>query len=196
MTDLFNTQKRDWIVLLIGGASGTGKSSIAYELGRFYGVNILEVDDIVQALKAVSTAQTLPAVHYWETGVNWMDVGVAKNVDWLISVSQEILPALQSVVQRHLDDKVPVILEGDFIHPQLAASFESASVRSIFIDEKDKEQIRSNYLLREGGEPQHYRAEISVAYGQWLERACKALGVPVLEPRPWDSLLKRAMAAL
>ena len=28
---------RNWSVLFIGGASGTGKSSIAYEIGRFYG---------------------------------------------------------------------------------------------------------------------------------------------------------------
>ena len=37
---------RNWTVLFIGGSSGTGKSSIAYEIARFYGVNVLEVDDI------------------------------------------------------------------------------------------------------------------------------------------------------
>ena len=37
---------RNWTVLFIGGASGVGKSSIAYEIARFYGVNVLEADDI------------------------------------------------------------------------------------------------------------------------------------------------------
>jgi len=31
---------RNWTVLFVGGASGTGKSSIAYKIAKFYGVNI------------------------------------------------------------------------------------------------------------------------------------------------------------
>lgn len=37
--------KTDIEVLLIGGASGTGKSSIAYELGKLLNMNIVQVDD-------------------------------------------------------------------------------------------------------------------------------------------------------
>jgi len=32
---------RNWTVLFIGGASGTGKSTLAYEIAKFYGVNVL-----------------------------------------------------------------------------------------------------------------------------------------------------------
>ena len=62
---------RNWTVLFIGGASGTGKSSIAYEIGRFYGVNVLEVDDVHLAVETVTTKERFPAIHYWNTGVNW-----------------------------------------------------------------------------------------------------------------------------
>ena len=46
---------RNWTVLFIGGSSGTGKSSIAYEIARFYGVNVLEVDDIHLTVETVTT---------------------------------------------------------------------------------------------------------------------------------------------
>jgi len=92
---------RNWTVLFIGGASGTGKSSIAYEIARFYGVN--------------------------ETDIN---------------------------------------------------------------------QILQNYLSREGGDLQHYRAEISVAYGKWIADTCNQNGIRVIESRPWDTILARALKSL
>ena len=58
-------KERNWTVLLIGGSSGTGKSSFAYNLARFYGVSVLEVDDVGQALKAMTTGETLPMLHYF-----------------------------------------------------------------------------------------------------------------------------------
>ncbi|GIP44408.1 hypothetical protein J45TS6_28670 [Paenibacillus sp. J45TS6] len=53
---------RNWTVLFIGGASGSGKSSIAYEIARFYGVNVLEVDDVHLSVKTVTTKEHFPVV--------------------------------------------------------------------------------------------------------------------------------------
>lgn len=75
---------RNWTVLFIGGASGTGKSSIAYEIARFYSVNVLEVDDIHLSVETVTTKESFPAIHYWSNGLNWKDVGVNANVNWMI----------------------------------------------------------------------------------------------------------------
>jgi hypothetical protein len=49
----------------------------------------------------MTTVETHPAIHYWSTGVNWLDVGVTGNVEWLISISKEMMPAL-SYFNRHL----------------------------------------------------------------------------------------------
>ncbi len=38
--------ERNWTVLFIGGPSGSGKSSLAYQIARLYGVNVLEADDV------------------------------------------------------------------------------------------------------------------------------------------------------
>ena len=41
--------QRNWTVLFIGGASGSGKSSTAYEIASYYDVNVLEIDDLYEA---------------------------------------------------------------------------------------------------------------------------------------------------
>ena len=188
--------ERNWTVLLIGGASGTGKSSIAYEIARYYGVNVLEVDDVYLSVETVTTKESFPAIHYWNTGANWMDVGVADNVKWLIDVSKEMIPVLKELVKRHVEDKLPIIIEGDFIDPEFTKSFELPEVKSIFINETDINQVLQNYLSREGGETQQYRAEISIEYGKWLADTCNQKGISVIESRPWDTALIRALKSL
>ncbi len=187
---------RNWTVLLIGGASGTGKSSLAYQIARFYGVNVLEVDDVHQMIKAVTTKTDFPAIHHWETGVDWQEIGVQSNVQWLRDVGKEMLPALTALVERHLEDRLPIIIEGDFIHPELAASFTNSEVKALFVLENKQQQLVENYTAREGGAPQQYRAEISVAYGGWLADACQYKGICTMNARPWDTALDRAVACL
>lgn len=187
---------RNWTVLFIGGASGMGKSSVAYELARFYNVNVMEVDDICQAVKAMTTREILPAIHYWSTGINWMDIGVSGNVKWLIDVSKEMIPGLKAIVDNHIEADMPVIIEGDFIHPELAVSFENPKVKYLSIYEPDKNQVLQNYLGREGGELQHFRADISAEYGEWLVYTCKKLGIKVIESRPWDTVVDRMIESI
>lgn len=189
-------KERNWTVLFIGGASGIGKSSIAYEIAQYYGVNVLEVDDIHISVETVTTKESYPAVHYWNTGVNWKDVGVDGNVNWLIDVSKEITPVLKALVNRHIEDKLPIIIEGDFIYPELTKSFDNTEVKSIFINEPDINQIVQNYLSREGGDLQHYRAEISIAYGKWIADTCNQNNINLINSRPWDTLLMRAISSL
>ena len=187
---------RNWTVLFIGGSSVTGKSSIAYEIARFYGVNVLEADDVHLAVETVTTKEGFPAIHYWDTGVNWKDIGVDGNVKWLIDVSKEMVPVLKALANRHLEEKLPVIIEGDFIFPEFTLSFNDPEVKSIFIYEPDINQIMQNYLSREGGQLQQYRAEISIAYGKWIADTCRQNNIRVIEARPWDTALSRAIESL
>ena len=189
-------KERSWDILIIGGSSGSGKSTIAYELGHFYELNVVKVDDIKQGIKALTTLETLPMLHHWSTGADWREIGVLGNVEWLIHVSEEISPALYAVIQYiHIDDAEPCILEGDFIHPAFGASFDNERVKSVFIQEPDVDQIEANIFKREGTH-QAYRAEISCAHGNWLAKTCLTYGVPVVAPRLWDTLLKRVIDVL
>ena len=187
---------RNWTVLFIGGASGTGKSSLAYDIGKYYGVNVLEVDDIYVAVKAATSKEQFPAIHYWDEGLDWKTIGIEANVDWLQAVSKEMNEILKELVERHLEDQLPVIIEGDFISPKIMINFPRPSVQAVFLMEENQNQIIQNYLSREGGEMQHYRAAVSVAYGRCIAEKCQSLGIGVLEARPWKTALDRAIEIL
>ena len=189
------TAQRDWMVLLIGGSSGTGKSSIAYELSRFYGVSVLEADDIYLSVKAMTDSGRLPAIHRWDDEADWQAAEIQSNVSWLIDVGREMIPALKALVERHIEDKVPIIIEGDFISPDLVALLDHSFARAVFLQD-DIPQIVENYMAREGGEPQRFRAEVSAAYGRWIEGVCGLTGCPVIAARPWETALTRVLDAL
>jgi len=59
--------RRDWQALLIGGASGVGKTSVSYRLAHHYAVGITEVDDFQVILERMTTPEQQPILHYWRT---------------------------------------------------------------------------------------------------------------------------------
>ncbi|MCL2840372.1 MAG: hypothetical protein FWE05_06325 [Defluviitaleaceae bacterium] len=181
---------RNWDILIIGGASGAGKTSISRPLSKLYGVDLVRVDDFQILLEKMTTPESCPAIHYWDTHPNWREEGIDAAVNRLIDVGQVLMAGLTAVINDHIEENIPMILEGDFILPQLSASFNHSRVKSIFVHEPSKEQILQNYLAREGAFQQH-RADISHAYGNWLAENCAKYGIQVIEPRPWDSVLVR-----
>jgi 2-phosphoglycerate kinase len=191
---MINTE-RNWDILLIGGASGTGKTSVSCPLARFYNIDLVRVDDFQVLLKAMTTPDGLPSIHYWRTHPDWQSEGVDATVSQLIDVGRAMIPGLEAVIEDHIVENIPMILEGDFILPELCASMTHPRVKSIFIIEPSKEQILQNYLDREGSF-QEYRAAVSYSYSNWLQDSCSNLGIPVVTSRPWHDLLERVIASI
>jgi 2-phosphoglycerate kinase len=186
--------EREWCVLLIGGASGSGKTCVSYPLAKMYGVNLIEVDDFQVFLFSMTKPEEQPDIHYWDTHPEWQNEGVENTMQQLINVGRAIKPGLEAVIKNHLDANIPVIIEGDFILPELSASFDSPKVRSIFIHEPSRDQILNNYLIREEENGlQHYRADVSHRFGNWLAAECVKYNVPVIESRPWDTVIERIL---
>jgi 2-phosphoglycerate kinase len=120
-----------------------------------------------------------------------------------LAVGQVMAVGLEAVIANHLESQTPVVLEGDFIHPSLAAQKSFAGlvndgrVRAIFLYEMDEQQLLTNFLQREPDSGlQSTRARVSWLYGQWLKEEAERYGLPVLLARPWDTLFERIMAVL
>lgn len=188
-------EERDWDVLLIGGASGSGKTSISRPLAGFYGIDFVRVDDFQVLLEAITTTESLPAIHYWKTHPEWWKEGADATVGQLIDVGRVLIPGLSAVINDHLGENIPMILEGDFILPELLESIKNPRVKAVFIHEQSREQILQNYLAREG-ELQEYRSDVSYLYGNWLAEDCAKRDIPAIESRPWGNLMKRVIASL
>lgn len=192
--------KRTWDVLLIGGASGTGKTSMSYRIAKHFGLNLIEVDDFQMMLRTMTTPEQQPILHHWDTHPDPFSMPAEEMMQNLIASGEVMRSGLDAVIANHLEANIPVVMEGDFILPALAAQeafgdeANSGRVKGIFLIEPDEQQLVQNYLAREPeyGE-QTKRARSSWLFGQWLTAECGRLGVPTVEARPWDDVIERAI---
>ena len=196
-------QSRPWQVLLLGGPSGTGKTAVSYRLAQHFRVGITEVDDFQVLLERMTTPEQQPVLHFWRTYPAPDQLSAEAIFKQGLQVGQVMAPGLEAVIANHLESSTPVVLEGDFIHPALAAQTAFAGianggqVRAVFLIEEDEGQLVANFLQREPGHgPQRKRAQVSWLYGQWLKQEAERYGLPALAARPWDTLFARIVAVL
>jgi 2-phosphoglycerate kinase len=203
MTAVANRPNPAWTVLLIGGPSGTGKTRLSYPLASRLAVPIVEVDDIVEALQAMTTPEQQPTLHHWATHPEAARLSPAGILELHLAVAEALEAALAAVVANHLDTDTPVIIEGDYLVPGLAArtSFRgipaNGRVASVFLHEPDEAQLVANFAGREPADgEQRQRARVSALFGDWLAAEATRHRVPVITPRPWSTLERRVLAAL
>ncbi len=199
--DLFPA--RAWEVLLLGGASGVGKTAVSYRLARHFGIGITEVDDFQVLLETMTTPEQQPALHFWKTHPNPYALSAAEIFAQGLRVGEAMAPGLEAVIANHLETDCPVLLEGDFLLPALAARAaygeqeNNGRVLGLFLIEEDEEQLVANFLAREPARgPQRARAQVSRLYSQWLRQESERLGVLALPARPWETLFSRILTAL
>lgn len=185
-----------WIVTVVCGASGTGKTWVGKRLAARYGVPLGEADDIEAALKAFTTPEQQPLLHYWDThpeAARWEPTKIA---GLHLSVSETLRVAYHAVIADHVECRTSFVLEGDYLLPDLVIGF-GGQVRAFVLDEPDEDQIVANYLAREPEQAeQRFRAGVSVEVNSRLVERARAIGVPVVPARPWADVLDRVDVAL
>jgi 2-phosphoglycerate kinase len=190
-------------IWLIGGAAGVGKTMVAYPLAIRLGVPLVEIDDVVEALLAMTSPLEQPDLHYWRTHPEAADLPADEIVRLQIAVAEALGPAIEAVIANHLETDTPVVIEGDYLLPSLAAqtSFRGIAaddrVRSVFLIEPDEDQLVRNFAEREPAEPtQAGRARVSRLFGEWLADQAGGAHQPVVAARPWTTVLERVLEAL
>ena len=195
----------DWLVVLIGGHSASGKTTAAERLGRSLGVPWLMVDDLRLAFQRAEV--TLPSgteALYRDTQPGFRRGTPEEQCAALIDVGHVMSAALEAIVENHVDQQLPIVIEGDGILPSLLARppvlERAASIRAAFVVEPDESALRTALASRRGTRAvgrgrDELQAESKAKwmFGQWLAEEASRHGLAVVEPRPWDTLPDRLL---
>ncbi|MFE5089916.1 AAA family ATPase [Streptomyces sp. NPDC056638] len=187
-----------WDILLLGGASGVGKSRVAAQLAAAAKGFVVEFDDVVSAVEAMTTAEHHPALHHFDDIPDIAQLATEQVLDLQIATARALEPAVSGVVRNRLTVDVPAVIEGDYLTPAAAAAAihegraAGRLVRAVFLHEADPDRIVANYASREpdSGEQRH-RAQVSAEYSRWLGDQARLHALPVVACRPWDTLAAR-----
>jgi 2-phosphoglycerate kinase len=183
------------LILLIGGATGTGKSTVATEVAYRLGITrVTSTDFVRQTMRALFTQEFLPAIH-----MSSFDAGKAlptaqeEEVDPLLhgflEQTRHVLVGVQAAIERSLEEGWSMVLEGVHLVPgMLPRQIEGALVVECVIAIENEETHAGHFWIRdlssEGVRPlDKYLERIGdIRYLQdFIVERAQVEGVPVVE---------------
>jgi 2-phosphoglycerate kinase len=179
------------LVLLIGGTTGVGKSTLATMLAARLGVNrVIATDVIRQVLRAFFTREAMPTVHFsaFEAG------GIPGYRDQ----AELVGTGIAAIVERAAAEAKPVVVEGVHVlpggvHPRMR---DSCVLVEALVVVGDRELHRGHLSYRRGNRPrERYLAgfdDIRRLQDHLWQRALSE-GVEVIDNENMDEALRRLM---
>lgn len=183
------------LIVLVGGATGTGKSTVATEVARRLGITRVTSTDVVrQTMRAFFSRAFMPSIHYssFELGrvMPALDPEEAGDPTVLgfLEQTRNVLVGVGAVLSRAIEERYSLALEGVHLVPGAIPQLEGAVVCHCILAIEDEDVHASHFWTRdsasEGLRPftKYLQAlpEIRRIQAYLIERAAKA-GVPVVE---------------
>jgi len=188
---------------LIGGASGSGKTTTAKLLARELDAGWLQVDTIWVA------AQEALAGNREASELLRVDLRIFRNADPVedlvhhqIAAGRFVCSLLPRVFWTELQRHSTVVADGAWLLPEFVSTLavEQTAVRSVYLHERDEAQIRATLDSRRRDQtyrPWHDKvAAVNHTYGNWLAAEASRLQLPVVAALPRESLVARVRDAL
>ena len=183
------------VIVLIGGATGTGKTTIAAEVAHRLGITRLSSTDFIrQTIRAFFSDEFMPTIHY-SSFKAWEALPEAEReegdplIRGFLQQTKNVLVGVRASIERALEEGWSMVLEGVHLVPgMLPLEIEGALVIQCQLAVYNEEVHASNFFVRdlatEGVRPVekylHSLGEIRQVQDFLLKRARKS-SVPVIE---------------
>ena len=197
-------------VILIGSASGIGKSTIASEIAnRLHIKYLLETDFIREIVRGVIGPDYAPALHKssYDAYTTLRDSFNYDNEEKLIEAGFEehasfVIPAIEKVIKRSVKDKDSIVIEGVHLVPGLLdiKQFENEANVYFFILTADKEAHQERFIsraiaIKRGGAQLDYFRENRIINDYLIFKA-NSMSVPVINNKSIDKTLKKILQSI
>ena len=145
------------LLLLVGGATGTGKSTIATEAAHRLGITrVTSTDFIRQTMRAFFSAEFMPSVHYSSfearlalTRAEEEESGDAAILGFL-DQTRNVLVGVEAALERAATERWSTVLEGVHLVPgMLATDYPGAFVVQCVVAIEDENLHRSHFWVRD-----------------------------------------------
>jgi 2-phosphoglycerate kinase len=144
------------IILLVGGGTGTGKSSVATDVAYRLGITrVTSTDFVRQTMRAFFSREFMPAIHYssFEAGratAEDDDDDIAKAVvDGFLEQTRDVLVGVAASIDRALQEGWSMVLEGVHLVPGMLPPIENALVVQCVLAINDTEAHASHFWIRD-----------------------------------------------
>ncbi|AXV38182.1 MAG: hypothetical protein CIT01_08225 [Methanobacterium sp. BRmetb2] len=198
-------------IILIGSASGIGKSTIASELARELGIkHLIETDFIREIVRGIIGPEYAPALHkssydayttlrnkerYNHDEESLINAGFEEHASFVI-------PAIEKVIKRAVDDFDDVVIEGVHLVPGLLnfEKFKKDASIHFFILSADEEVHKERFVkramkIKRGGKHLEYFKENRTIHDYLVEQALDN-GVPVINNTDIKCTIKRMLTLI
>lgn len=203
------------LVVMLGGTTGVGKSTIAAEVAHRLGITrIMSTDSIREVMRGIFSKDLLPTIY--ESAFNaWrgLRVPVPHGANPVIVGFREqtavVATGVRSLIDRAVLEGESLVIEGVHIVPGYIepSQFDDAWVVQLVIVVNDEEAHRSHFYIREvqtdGTRPfERYRANFSNIrlLGHYIEDLAVEHGVPIVKSHQLDltvaETLERILSAV
>jgi len=145
------------IILLVGGATGTGKSTIATEAAHRLGITrVTSTDFIRQTMRAFFSPAFMPSVHYssFEAGLGLTkaeedEAGDARLLGFL-DQTRNVLVGVEAAIERSLAEGWSMVLEGVHLVPGMVqVQHADAIVVQCLVAIENEDLHRSHFWVRD-----------------------------------------------
>jgi len=145
------------LLLLVGGATGTGKSTIATEAAHRLGITrVTSTDFIRQTMRAFFSEEFMPSVHFSSfearlalTRAEEEESGDAAILGFL-DQTRNVLVGVEAALERAATERWSTVLEGVHLVPgMVAANYPGAFVVQCLVAIEDENLHRSHFWVRD-----------------------------------------------
>jgi 2-phosphoglycerate kinase len=144
------------IIVLVGGATGTGKSTVATEAAYRLGITrVTSTDFIRQTMRAFFSKEFMPSIHYssFEAAAGLREPEQAEDpvIAGFLEQTRNVLVGVSASIERALEEGWSMVLEGVHLVPGMLPRIEGALVVQCVLAIDDEEEHSTHFLVRDAG---------------------------------------------